>query len=145
MATTVLATIIILTAGLTISGYFFYFAATNGTAKDVPLVKFSYMGEFFGVVSYAIEGLGLLFPIRASLKSKKNYKSIYGSVYGVVVCFYFLLGFTGAVAYGKDLKEIVLLNFDDTITFIYPQALLYSFGIFVSIPYIIFPISVSLL
>ena len=146
VSSTVLSTMIIITAGLTISSYFIYYSALNGTSTSANMIKLENLGEFFGVVCYAIEGMGLLFPIRASVTDREFFKSIYGSVYGIVVSFYFLLGITGTLAYGSEVSktEVVLLNFGPDMILIYPQSLLYSIGIFISIPYILFPVSVSI-
>ena len=122
VSSTVLSTLIIITAGLTISSYFVYYSAQNGTATSANMFKIENLGEFFGVVCYAIEGMGLLFPIRASVTDREFFKSIYGSVYGIVVSFYFLLGITGTLAYGQEVSktEVILLNFGPDMVLIYP-------------------------
>jgi len=143
VGTTVVATIVIVTAGLSVSAYFIMFAVNNGIAENQNTFNLGQFGEFFGVVCFAIEGMGLLFPIRASFIDRPRFKRVYTTVFIATSSFYLLLGSTGAYAYGKTAQDVVLLNFGYKYYVIYPQSLLYSIGIFVSLPYILFPLSNS--
>lgn len=107
-------------------------------------VNFSDLGEFFGVVCFSVEGFGLVLPIRSSLKKKKNFKNLFFIVCSSVILFYLIFGGISTLAFGKNLKSIVLFNFDHGYPVIYFQSLLYAIGIFISFPYVIFPLSPSL-
>lgn len=116
----------------------------EGISKSVNFLNISNFGEFFGVVCFSVEGFGLVLPIRSTMVHKERFKSVFFTVCFVVVIFYLIFGAIASLAYGKDLKTVILMNYDHGFPIIYFQSLLYAVGIFISFPYVIFPLSPSL-
>jgi len=85
-----------------------------------------------------------MLPIRASLNKRENFRKLFNCVCGSIIFIYFMSGTMGALAYGDNANTIILFNFGKNYPFIYPQSLLYAIGIFVSFPYVLFPLAPSL-
>lgn len=144
VSSSLIATFFILTCLLTVSFYCLDFFLKNGRNKTSTDLNIEYFGEFFGVVCFSIEGIGLMLPIRSALRQKRDFRKVFNGVCVAVIAFYFIYGSFGALAFGKASKTIILFNFGHDRPIIYIQSLLYALGIFVSFPYVIFPLAPSL-
>ena len=49
-------------------------------------------GELFGVVNFALEGVGLIFPIRSSLKRVDKFRKLFHSVSIVIMVWFLVFG-----------------------------------------------------
>ena len=139
-----ISTIFIVFSVLTIVFFSAMYYDQNGRDATTVSMNLSEFGEFFGVVCFSIEGIGLMLPIRASLQTRSNFRMIFNSICMLVIMFYFLFGLMAAMAFGANVKSVILLNFGKDYPLIYFESLLYAFGIFVSFPYIIFPLGPTL-
>lgn len=140
-----MAIIFILSAILSVCAYFSLTIYTFGVNETTNMLNPPAFGEFFGVMCYSIEGLALIFPIRQAIGNNREFRASFNQIFGIVVVIYLLLGSTSTMAFGKDLKTSVLLNFDENYPSIYPQSLLYATAIFVTVPYLLFPLTRSVL
>lgn len=144
VSSSLIATFFILTCVLTVAFYCLVLFLKNGRSKTSVDFNMEYFGEFFGVVCFSIEGIGLMLPIRSALRRKSDFRKVFNGVCISVIAFYFIYGGLGALAFGKASKTIILFNFGHDRPLIYLQSLLYALGIFVSFPYVIFPLAPSL-
>lgn len=144
VTSSLIATFFILTGVMTVAFYCLVLLLKNGKSKTTHSLELQYFGEFFGVVCFSIEGIGLMLPIRSALKKKSDFRCLFNSVSLGIISFYFIYGSIGALAFGTNAKSIILFNFGHETPIIYLQSLLYALGIFVSFPYIIFPLAPSL-
>lgn len=144
VATSLISTFFIITCVFSVSTYSTIKFLEDGKSSSTHMSRLQHFGEFFGVVCFSIEGIGLMLPIRSSLTNRANFRKIFNSVCAAIVSIYFFSGAAGALAYGDNAKSIILFNFGKNYPFIYPQSLLYAIGIFVSFPYVIFPLAPSL-
>ena len=140
VASSLISTIFIVISILTIVFYSATYYDSNGRDATTVTLNLSHFGQFFGVVCFSIEGIGLMLPIRASLRTRSNFRMIFNSICILVIMFYFLYGLLVAMAFGANVKSVILFNFGKDYPLIYFESLLYAFGIFVSFPYIIFPL-----
>jgi len=144
VASSLISTFFIIMCVITVSVYCSLFYVAHGKNKTTNFMDLKYVGEFFGVVCFSIEGIGLMLPIRSSMKTRSSFRKTFNGVCGAVILFYFIYGSIGAMAYGKDAKTIILFQYGKDYPLIYPQSLLYAIGIFVSFPYVLFPLAPSL-
>lgn len=144
VATSLISTFFIITCVFSVSTYSTIKYFQDGMSKTTNMAQMRHFGEFFGVVCFSIEGIGLMLPIRSSLKNRDNFRKLFNFVCIAIITIYFLSGTAGALAYGNNVRTIILFNFSKNYPFIYPQSLLYAIGIFVSFPYVIFPLAPSL-
>ena len=144
VATSLISTFFIITCVFSVSTYSAIKFMEDGKSNSTHMARLQYFGEFFGVVCFSIEGIGLMLPIRSSLKNRDNFRKLFNGVCIAIISIYFISGSAGALAYGDHASSIILFNFGKNYPFIYPQSLLYAIGIFVSFPYVIFPLAPSL-
>ena len=55
------------------------------------------LGQFYGVASFSIEGIGLILPIRASMQDYKSFRWLFHLIGGLIVAWYFFFGMSGAM------------------------------------------------
>ena len=80
-----------------IMGYQFADITSIGVSSTANYFRFLNFPEFFGVTCYAIEGIGLIFPIRSSMKEHHGFRWTFHIVAALIVIWYFLFGMTGAL------------------------------------------------
>lgn len=78
------------------------FEGVNPTANKLEIMHF---GEFYGVICFAIEGIGLLIPIRASMQNVQEFRRVFHTTASSIVVWYFIFGATGALV-GLKLKVV---------------------------------------
>jgi proton-coupled amino acid transporter len=141
VASSLISTFFIIMCVISISMTCTFFYIAHGKNKTTNFLDLKYIGEFFGVVCFSIEGIGLMLPIRSSMKTRASFRKTFNGVCAAVIAFYFIYGSIGALAYGHDAKTIILFQYGKSYPLIYPQSLLYAIGIFVSFPYVLFPLA----
>lgn len=87
----------------------------DNTAKDISmnptLVNIKGVPNFFGACIYAFMCHHSLPSIITPMNRKKKYLTIFISAYSCIMVFYFLVSYTGAYAFGKNLEDFYTLNF----------------------------------
>lgn len=76
----------------------------------MKVFNFSELPKFFGVATYAFEGIGCIFSVRSSMKKPSNFLSILKTQMTLVTILYAIFPGSSELAYGQDTKEIILFN-----------------------------------
>ena len=106
----------------------------HGVAVDYTLSNWGKFPEFFGIACFSLEGIGLIFPIRGSLKDPTKYKKIFNILSGFFVSVYIFFGVLSHMALGSATKEIIFHNFPKTYRGIFVLQFLFAIGIFTTFP-----------
>lgn len=69
----------------------------NGVNTTTNKLELTHFGEFFGVMCFAIEGIGLLMPIRGSMRNPQKFRKLFHRTAFSIVTWYFLFGASGAM------------------------------------------------
>lgn len=128
-----------------ILGWFGHRISKNGKSTTTKFFDLSGLGTFFGVACFAIEGIGLIFPIRNSMRRQKDFRIVFHLTSFGVILMYLIFGVFGAYALGNKLPEIVLFYFNKNNLVFYYLGFAYSIGIFISFPFFMIPITHSLM
>jgi Transmembrane amino acid transporter protein len=96
-ATSMFASVIIIVAINFIMGYQYSQVVSNGINASVHWFKPWRIGQFYGVASFSIEGIGLILPIRATMKKYHSFRWLFHVVGSVIVAWYFMFGASGAM------------------------------------------------
>ena len=97
-----------------------------------------------GIVIFAIQGIGLMLPNRASYDYSPKFRRLFFRVYNFVVFFYLLVGFVITSALGESVREVVLFNFYKDYKFVFLMEIIYSMIIFVSNQINLFPLFLTI-
>lgn len=103
----------------------------NTTAQTWNFWKFP---EYFGVICYAVEGVGTIMPIRSQMKHRKSFKPMFMyTMYGICVLL-LAFGVLGVLCFGSSIKDIVFLNFPNTEVVIFVLMMVYGLGLILTFP-----------
>lgn len=80
----------------------------NWTPTHVPLSSFP---MFFGQITAAIEGIGLVIPLEASMRCKKDFPLVLRIALIALTLILMTVGVLGFATFGRDTRSIILLNF----------------------------------
>ena len=69
----------------------------NGINSSANWFKPLRLGQFYGVVSFSIEGIGLVLPIRASMREYRDFRWLFHTMGASIVLWYLLFGVSGAM------------------------------------------------
>ena len=97
VGTSLIATVVICVTVNVILGYQINTLFVSGVSNSVTWLNLWHLGEFFGVACFSVEGIGLIFPIRSSMRDYLSFRMIFHVTCGFIVFWYFLLGSTGAM------------------------------------------------
>lgn len=103
----------------------------NHTATHFNWGKFP---EFFGMACFSLEGIGLIFPIRGSLKNPTIFTKLFVIVASGAVLLYMIFGTITNFALGNSTETIVFHNFPKNYTVIFILQFAYALGIFTTFP-----------
>ena len=106
----------------------------NGVDPNFVKWNWLYWPEFFGVVLFSLEGVGTLMPIRATMKHRKHFRPMFGISLSFIVVLLLVFGVICEQSLGLGVKDIVFMNFPETMTFIYVLQILYAFGCVITFP-----------
>lgn len=95
--TSMAAAAIILFAVNLIMGYQYVKVFEDGINSSTNWFKPLRLGQFYGVASFAIEGIGLILPIRATMRDYKGFRWLFHLIGAIVVAWYFFFGMSGAM------------------------------------------------
>jgi len=65
---------------------------------------------FFGVATYAFEGIGVIFSVRSSMQRPDKFQNILRAQMLLITFLYTVFPATSELAYGQDTQEIILFN-----------------------------------
>lgn len=89
---------------------------------------------FFGMACFSLEGIGLIFPIRGSLKEPTYFTKLFVIVASSAVLLYMIFGTVSNLALGNSVMSIVFHNFPKNYTVIFILQFAYALGIFTTFP-----------
>ncbi len=69
----------------------------NGINSSANWFKPMRLGQFYGVASFAVEGIGMILPIRSTMQDYKSFRWLFHSIGGGIVAWYFFFGMSGAM------------------------------------------------
>lgn len=90
------------------------------------------LGQFYGVASFAIEGVGLILPIRGTMQDYKSFRWMFHLIGGLIVVWYFFFGMSGAMVdasdqrFGENVPGIILFGYSKVFKFVYTITFFYS-------------------
>ena len=73
-----------------------------------------------------MEGIGLVFPLRSSIKKTEQFKSVFNGVLGIVLIICLLFGSMSYTAFGVNTPEIIFLAFGPKYEYLFFLELLYA-------------------
>jgi len=126
VATSLISSVIVVGVGLFLTGYHFMYVRKNGIDPTVNYMDFSHIGQYFGVIYFSLGEIGLVFPIRHTMKHPRSYKPAFMSTITIATIFYMVFGIYGCLAHGDTQNEIILFIYDKTMPIIYACGYLYS-------------------
>lgn len=81
--------------------------------RTLATTSFHDLPLFFGTAIYLFEGIGLVLPLKNSMKKPKNFSNTFGVLnVGMVIltALFTLIGFIGYWKYGEDVEASLTLN-----------------------------------
>jgi len=66
--------------------------------------------KFFGVATYAYEGIGVIFSVRSSMQNPSNFKNVLRIQMLIITFLYSFFPGTSELAFGEETQEIILFN-----------------------------------
>ncbi|KAI0322138.1 transmembrane amino acid transporter protein-domain-containing protein [Amylostereum chailletii] len=139
LSTTALVADAFILAGLLyVFGSEFAVIANKGIAK-VELFNPKDFPLLIGTAVFSFEGIGLVVPITDSMREPHKFPAVLS---GVMIFLLVLFGGAGALSYlafGSEIKTVVLVNLDSTSRFTQAVQFLYSLAILLSVPLQLFP------
>ncbi|KAG7862596.1 hypothetical protein KL919_001726 [Ogataea angusta] len=110
----------------------------NGISPKVSLFQPNTWTLFMGTAVFAYEGIGLLIPIKESMKHPEQFQKLLILVMVVVTVIFVTLSTISYLSYGDDVKMVILMNFPQT-NFALIIQICYALAILLSTPLQLFP------
>ncbi|KAG7880434.1 hypothetical protein KL937_001996 [Ogataea polymorpha] len=110
----------------------------NGVSPKVSLFQPNTWTLFMGTAVFAYEGIGLLIPIKESMKHPEQFQKLLILVMVVVTVIFVTLSTISYLSYGDDVKMVILMNFPQT-NFALIIQICYALAILLSTPLQLFP------
>lgn len=103
-------------------------------ADHLPLLNWEGLPIFFGVMTFSMEGIALVLPVKNSMQDQSKGSRFMFQITIGVQALYLVFGLTCALAMGRLTDEIIFHNFGTKYVFIFVIELIYSTSIFLSYP-----------
>lgn len=81
----------------------YHWAPTNPPLSQFPL--------FFGQITAALEGIGLVIPVEASMKQRHHFRLVLRVALVILTTVLMVVGVMGFATFGEDTSSILLVNF----------------------------------
>lgn len=107
-------------------GHQYVSVAENGINSTTNWFKPLRLGQFYGVASFAVEGIGLILPIRATMQDYKSFRWLFHVIGGCIVVWYFFFGMSGAMRFGDKTPGIILFAYSKSFQFVYTITFFYA-------------------
>lgn len=110
-------------------------------AADGVIMNFnrSRWSMFVGTAIFAFEGIGLIIPVQDSMRHPEKFPLVLALVIGSATLLFITIASIGYLAYGSDIKTVILLNLPQTNIFVNLIQFFYSLAIMLSTPLQLFP------
>lgn len=110
----------------------------HGISKKIQYFNSESWSLFIGTAVFAYEGIGLLIPIKESMKNPEQFNKLLILVMIIVTLVFTSLASLAYLSYGDDVKTVILMNFPHNSLTLTIQ-FCYSIAILLSTPLQIFP------
>lgn len=90
--------------------------------------------EFFGVTCFAVEGVPCIIPIRASLKRRDKFRTLFWGVMSISAFLLITFGLLGCLTFGAGIKSIIFLNFPSSQAYYFSLQMMYGFCCIMTFP-----------
>lgn len=131
---TVACLCIIFVSVLTIAGYMAEIINLQGFNHTSSSFNWGNFPMFFGMACFSLEGIGLIFPIRGSLKEPNHFTKLFVIVASCAVLLYMIFGTISNLALGNSVMPIIFHNFPKNYSIIFVLQFAYALGIFTTFP-----------
>lgn len=81
---------------------------------------------FLGMALFSMEGIGLVFPLRSSIKNTAQFKSVFNGVLALVLVICLMFGVMSYTAFGVETPEIIFLAFGPKYEILFFLEVLYA-------------------
>jgi amino acid permease len=95
-------------------------------ADHLPMLNWAGIPLFFGVMTFSMEGIALVLPIKNSMQDQSKGSRFMFQITIGVQALYLVFGLTCALAMGRLTDEIIFHNFGTKYVFIFVIELIYS-------------------
>ncbi|XP_053681621.1 proton-coupled amino acid transporter-like protein CG1139 [Sabethes cyaneus] len=99
-------------SGITIA-FMFLLQDLPHSSSVAPISSWSTFPLYFGMAMYAFEGIGVVLPLEANMKTPKDFcrwNGVLNTGMTIVTCLYSAVGFYGYLKYGDEAQGSVTLN-----------------------------------
>jgi len=131
----------IATAMIAIVAYDIRSFVDKGVHKEnLPDFKPENLPIFFAVMTFSMEGVAMVLPIKSSMKDQSKGSRLIIHITLSIQLVYLIYSLLSALAWGRNTKEIIFHNFGTNYVFIFVIEIIYSTCIFLSYPLNFFPV-----
>jgi proton-coupled amino acid transporter len=125
---------VILFSVISIIVFEFNFIGENGVSTTAQGSNMWRFPEFFGVMCFAIEGVGTIMPVRNVMKNRDHFRPMFIMSLGSVCILLLAFGLLGCMTFGSDVKDIVFLNFPKSQLFFFILQMVYGLSCIITFP-----------
>lgn len=124
--------------------YDIYIFSTDANVRglfwgELGTFNFSKFPYIFGISVYAFEGIGLIFPIRASMRTSSDFGKILRTVMFALTIMYLIFSSLSYIAFGESTIEIIFFNLPIDSMFYLTIQVLYAFALIFTYPLAMYP------
>jgi proton-coupled amino acid transporter len=108
--------------------------ANHCCSSHIPLLDISGLPFVFGTACFALEGIGLILPVKRAMKNQSKFSSLLNSAIGLVTALYISFALLGVLFYGRSVNSSITQNMTagaatDTVRVALSISLFFSFVI----------------
>jgi Transmembrane amino acid transporter protein len=131
-------------SGISLEFYYGQAFLQNFTGNIKTQTNFFAFPEFFGLSSFALEGIGTIFVLRDTAPSPEQFPKMVKAVMVFATLFMAAFGAVCAGALEQNTPDMIFYAFVPQDFYIYTLGVIYGIVLFVCLPIFIFPISSSI-
>lgn len=114
----------------------FHGVPAEGVIKGINIDRWTL---YIGTAIFTYEGIGLIIPVQDSMRNPEKFPLVLGMVIIATTILFTVIAIIGYLAYGQDVKTVVLLNLPQKNVLVSVIQLLYALAIMLSTPLQLFP------
>ncbi|KUI72460.1 Vacuolar amino acid transporter 3 [Cytospora mali] len=119
--------------------YDFGFLAAHGVHQSVRLFNPSAYTLTIGASIFTFEGIGLIIPIHASMRSPEKFEKLLGVVMLIITCIFTSVGALCYATFGSDTQIEVINNFPQDSKLVNAVQFMYALAVLIGNPVQLFP------
>ncbi|XP_021358618.1 uncharacterized protein LOC110453783 isoform X2 [Mizuhopecten yessoensis] len=119
----------------------FLYMIVNFSVGDFMYANFAGLPVFFGMVTAAFEGIGLVIPVESSMEGNRhNFNSFLHGAVGVLTLILGTFGVMGYIMFGNDVQQMLNLNIPSTEWVSFAVNVGVCVGVLLTFPLQIYPV-----